>query len=83
MPELPEVETVLRGLKPHLEGTRLSGALVRDRRLRWPVPAELDARLRGQTVRLLKRRGKYLLLDLDRGQLILHLGMSGSLRILT
>lgn len=83
MPELPEVETVLRGLRPHLEGARLLGALVRDHRLRWPVPAGLDGCLRGRRVRSLKRRGKYLLLDLDRGQLILHLGMSGSLRILT
>jgi len=83
MPELPEVETVLRGLRPHLEGVRLAGAVVRDHRLRWPVPSGLDARLRGQKVHALGRRGKYLLLELDRGQLILHLGMSGSLRILT
>ncbi len=83
MPELPEVETVLRGLKPHLEGAQLAGAAVRNPHLRWPVPADLDARLRGRTVRALSRRGKYLLLELDRGQLILHLGMSGSLRILT
>lgn len=82
MPELPEVETVLRGLRPHLEGTCLLGATVRDHRLRWPVPDGLDDRLRGQRIRALSRRGKYLLLDLDRGQLILHLGMSGSLRIL-
>jgi formamidopyrimidine-DNA glycosylase len=83
MPELPEVETVLRGLRPHLEGARLAGAVVREPRLRWPVPVGLDAQLRGQTVRSLGRRGKYLLLELDRGQLILHLGMSGSLRVLT
>lgn len=83
MPELPEVETVLRGLRPHLEGARLAGAAVRDHRLRWPVPSGLDARLRGQKVHTLRRRGKYLLLQLDEGQLILHLGMSGSLRILT
>ncbi len=82
MPELPEVETVMRGLRPHLEGVRLAGAVVRDHRLRWPVAARLDARLRGQMVHALGRRGKYLLLELDRGQLILHLGMSGSLRIL-
>ena len=83
MPELPEVETVMRGLRPHLEGRRLAGAVVREHRLRWPVPADLDARLRGQRAHTLERRGKYLLLELDRGQLILHLGMSGSLRILT
>ncbi len=83
MPELPEVEITLRGLKPHVEGMRLSGALVRNARLRWPVTPQLDARLRGQQVHALRRRGKYLLFDLDRGQLILHLGMSGSLRFLT
>lgn len=83
MPELPEVETVMRGLRPHLEGAQLAGAVVRDARLRWPVPADLDAHLRGLRVHGLRRRGKYLLLDLDRGQLIVHLGMSGSLRILT
>ncbi len=83
MPELPEVETVLRGLQPHLQGRRLQGAVVREGRLRWPVPADLDTRLKGRTIRALRRRGKYLLLELDLGGLILHLGMSGSLRILT
>lgn len=83
MPELPEVETVMRGLKPHLEGRRLAGAVVREHRLRWPVPADLDEQLRGQQIHGLQRRGKYLLLDLDQKQLILHLGMSGSLRLLT
>lgn len=73
----------MRGLKPYLEGACLTGAVVRDHRLRWPVPHGLDARLKGQRVHSLGRRGKYLLLRLDRGHLILHLGMSGSLRILT
>jgi formamidopyrimidine-DNA glycosylase len=81
MPELPEVETVRRGLAPHLVGQRLQGARVREGRLRWPVPDDLDARLRGQPILDLARRGKYLLIQLGDGHLILHLGMSGSLRL--
>ncbi|HNQ04902.1 MAG TPA: bifunctional DNA-formamidopyrimidine glycosylase/DNA-(apurinic or apyrimidinic site) lyase [Thiobacillaceae bacterium] len=84
MPELPEVETVLRGLAPHLSGKRLLGAQVRNPNLRWPVPADLETRLRGRTVRALGRRGKYLLMHLDgvdMGGLVIHLGMSGSLRL--
>lgn len=82
MPELPEVETVLRGLAPHLEGRLLLAAVVREHRLRWPVPADLEARITGQHILSLRRRGKYLLLRLDAGSLICHLGMSGSLRLL-
>lgn len=81
MPELPEVETVRRGLAPHLIGRRLLGAVVREPRLRWPVPDDLDARIDGRRVEQIARRGKYLLVTLDRGHLILHLGMSGSLRL--
>jgi formamidopyrimidine-DNA glycosylase len=81
MPELPEVETTRRGIAPHVRGRRIAGARVRQRRLRWPVPASLGRTLQGQTVHEVERRGKYLLLKLDRGCLILHLGMSGSLRI--
>lgn len=81
MPELPEVETVRRGLAPHLEQRRLLGARVREPRLRWPVSADLDERLCGRTVHALERRGKYLLMRLDIGGLICHLGMSGSLRL--
>ncbi len=81
MPELPEVETVRRGLAPHLEGRRLGGAVVRQARLRWPVTPDLDARLRDRLVRRVDRRGKYLVLRLDAGDLICHLGMSGSLRL--
>lgn len=83
MPELPEVETVRRGLIPHLLGQRFSGAIVRDPRLRWPVPSDLDARLAGRLIERLERRGKYLILRLDSGNLILHLGMSGSVRLVT
>lgn len=81
MPELPEVETVRRGLAPHLIGHTLLGARIREPRLRWPVPAELDAQVAGRRIVGLERRGKYLIMGLDRGSLILHLGMSGSLRL--
>ncbi|MBI1423571.1 MAG: bifunctional DNA-formamidopyrimidine glycosylase/DNA-(apurinic or apyrimidinic site) lyase [Gammaproteobacteria bacterium] len=82
MPELPEVETTRRGIAPHVQGHTIRQIIVRDRRLRWPVPANLNAKLQGQTIREVSRRGKYLLLRTDVGTLILHLGMSGSLRVL-
>jgi len=81
MPELPEVEITRRGIKPHLSGRTIIGVEVREPRLRWRIPAEV-ATLAGRTIRSVKRRGKYILLDCDGGHLILHLGMSGSLRIL-
>jgi formamidopyrimidine-DNA glycosylase len=81
MPELPEVETTLRGIEPHLVQQRIAHIIVRDRRLRWPVPLEVS-RAEGQTMVSLSRRGKYLLIGLEQGGLIIHLGMSGSLRIL-
>lgn len=81
MPELPEVETTLRGIEPHLAGREVSRIIVRDARLRWPVPAEV-CRAEGQRFTRLHRRGKYLLLKMQQGGLIIHLGMSGSLRIL-
>ena len=80
MPELPEVETTCRGIAPHLLGQTLRGAVVRQPRLRWPVPP-LDRLLRGQRVQGVERRAKYILLRLANGSLIIHLGMSGSLRI--
>lgn len=82
MPELPEVETTRRGLAPHLQGQRIAAVVVRDRRLRWPVPRDLSKNLVGCTVRAIERRGKYLLVDCGNGWMILHLGMSGSLRVL-
>jgi formamidopyrimidine-DNA glycosylase len=82
MPELPEVETTLRGIAPHLAGQTVRDVVIRNARLRWPVPPDLPALLRGQAVRSLQRRAKYLLLGFDHGTLLLHLGMSGSLRIL-
>ncbi|MBI5938305.1 MAG: bifunctional DNA-formamidopyrimidine glycosylase/DNA-(apurinic or apyrimidinic site) lyase [Betaproteobacteria bacterium] len=81
MPELPEVETVRRSLAPHIVGHRLRGALVRDPRLRWPVPDKLAALIAGQRIASLERRAKYLILKLEHGGLLLHLGMSGSLRL--
>jgi len=81
MPELPEVETTLRGIEPHLLKQQIARVVVRDSRLRWPVPAEVS-KAEGQTVSSLSRRGKYLLVNLQQGGLIIHLGMSGSLRIL-
>jgi formamidopyrimidine-DNA glycosylase len=81
MPELPEVETVRRGLAPHLIGRRLSGASIRETRLRWPVPADLAGQVKGRRILALARQGKYLLIQLDDGWLICHLGMSGSLRL--
>jgi formamidopyrimidine-DNA glycosylase len=82
MPELPEVETTLRGIKPHLEGQKVSRFIVRHHGLRWPVSPDLH-KLAGQQIQSLERRAKYLLLNFPKGTLILHLGMSGSLRILT
>lgn len=82
MPELPEVETTRRGITPALQGRHFTGAVVRESRLRWPVPAELNERLAGQAVEAVNRRAKYLLIQLAEGGLILHLGMSGRLRVL-
>jgi len=82
MPELPEVETSRRGIAPWLEKQRISRVVVRDRRLRWPVSADIDGMLPGQTILALRRRAKYLLFDTVAGTAIMHLGMSGSLRII-
>jgi formamidopyrimidine-DNA glycosylase len=82
MPELPEVETTRRGLAPLVTAHRIARLTVRERRLRWPIARGLNARVEGREVVALNRRGKYLLFELDRGCLLLHLGMSGSLRYL-
>ncbi|QHM73058.1 bifunctional DNA-formamidopyrimidine glycosylase/DNA-(apurinic or apyrimidinic site) lyase [Mixta intestinalis] len=81
MPELPEVETSRRGIEPHLVGETILHAVVRNSRLRWPVSQEIHA-LSDQPVLSVQRRAKYLLLELPKGWIIIHLGMSGSLRIL-
>ena len=80
MPELPEVEVTRRGLESHLVGRKIGPVAVREARLRWRVPATVRG-LAGRKVRAVKRRGKYLLLDCGDGHLIVHLGMSGSLRL--
>ncbi|OYW23304.1 MAG: DNA-formamidopyrimidine glycosylase, partial [Hydrogenophilales bacterium 12-63-5] len=80
MPELPEVETTRLGLQPRLQGRTLTRIVVRNPRLRWPVPDDLEARLAGRVLHTLTRRGKYLLFDFGAATLIVHLGMSGSLR---
>ncbi len=82
MPELPEVETARRGIAPHMEGRRVTALTVRERRLRWPIPPALMKELPGQRIESVTRRGKYLLLKTKIGTAILHLGMSGSLRVL-
>lgn len=82
MPELPEVEITRRGIAGPLTGRRVDAVIVRNPALRWPVPAHLGSTLPGQTLRDIDRRAKYLLLRFERGTVILHLGMSGSLRVL-
>ena len=82
MPELPEVETSRRGIAPWMEAQEVRDVIVRDRRLRWPVPDDIDIRLSGQEIRSVGRRAKYLLFDTAAGTAMLHLGMSGSVRII-
>ncbi len=82
MPELPEVETTRAGLAPHVEGRRVRSVLLRRPDLRWPIPPEVSTLLPGQRIEAVRRRAKYLLLDTAAGSALLHLGMSGSLRVL-
>ena len=81
MPELPEVETTRRGIEPHIHHRVVTDIIVRQRSLRWPVPTQLKQHICNQEIKRVDRRGKYLLLRLDKGTVIIHLGMSGSLRI--
>ena len=81
MPELPEVETTRRGIAPHVTGQVIVKLVVRNHALRWPVPDTLHRQLTGLTLHTVTRRAKYLLLHTDNGALMIHLGMSGSLRI--
>ena len=80
MPELPEVETTRRGIAPYVVGRRVMKIDVYDRRLRWPVPDDLEKRLHGLTIEAVDRRSKYLLFRVRDGALLVHLGMTGTLR---
>ena len=82
MPELPEVETTRRGLAPHVEGRTVEDVVLRRPDLRWPIPPEVPSLLPGREIQAVRRRAKYLLLDTEVGSALLHLGMSGSLRVL-
>ncbi|EIL97220.1 DNA-formamidopyrimidine glycosylase [Rhodanobacter thiooxydans] len=82
MPELPEVETTRRGIAPYVVGRRVTGVLLRRPNLRWPIPPEITALLPGQRIDAVERRAKYLLLHTEAGSALLHLGMTGVLRVL-
>ena len=81
MPELPEVETTLRGIQPYLQNQCIKNIIVRDFRLRWPIRTDLNQIMSGAIVSELRRRSKYIFISTSQGALIIHLGMSGSLRI--
>ncbi len=81
MPELPEVETSRSGIEPHILHQTVTEVIIRQKKLRWPIPASIKTQLTGQRIQRVERRGKYILLRTEAGTLILHLGMSGSLRI--
>lgn len=83
MPELPEVETTRRGIEPFVVGQSVCEVIVHERRLRWPIPGQLEKSLTGQVIEEISRRGKYLLFATRAGHAIIHLGMSGSLRIVS
>jgi formamidopyrimidine-DNA glycosylase len=83
MPELPEVETTLRGIAPHIEHQTIVEVIIREPRLRWLIPTNIKKILVGEIILKIERKGKYLLFKMRNGSLIIHLGMSGHLRILT
>ena len=83
MPELPEVETTLRGITPHIQNKKIKDIVVRNQKLRWSIPTDLNKNFKNQKIKNVKRRAKYLLFETAAGHIILHLGMSGSLRIVT
>ena len=82
MPELPEVETTLRGIKSHIDKANVKKVNIYQEKLRWPIEKKLHTKLSGKKLINLQRRGKYLILEFKNGSLLMHLGMSGSLRIL-
>lgn len=81
MPELPEVETSRRGISPHIIGSTITDIIIRQPQLRWKIPADLLVNLKNKQLLSIDRRAKYLLLNFESGTLLIHLGMSGSLRI--
>lgn len=81
MPELPEVETTRRGIEPHLQNQTVTDVIVRQRQLRWPVSAEIPQKIIGEKILSVSRRGKYLLVQFPQSHVLMHLGMSGSLRL--
>lgn len=83
MPELPEVETTLRGIKPHILGKKVENIVIRHESLRWPIPKHLNQLLKNKNLKSLRRRSKYILFEFANGTLILHLGMSGRLCVLS
>jgi len=83
MPELPEVETSCRGIEPHAKGEKIMSVCVRQPKLRWPVDPNLSELVANQKIEGVKRRAKYLQLQTEKGDLLIHLGMSGSLKIVT
>ena len=81
MPELPEVETTVNGIRPFAEGRSVAGVIVRQRQLRWPVSRGLSQKLSGKVIQSVRRRAKYIMFEFERGTLLIHLGMSGRLRV--
>jgi formamidopyrimidine-DNA glycosylase len=82
MPELPEVETTRLGISPWIVGKKIKKVIIRERRFRWKIQDDLEKKLEGKKIQSIKRRAKYLIFDTDYGSAIIHLGMSGSLRII-
>jgi len=82
MPELPEVETTRRGLEPLITDKKIVSIHIYKKKLRWEIPSHLKSTLKNQTIKSISRRAKYLLLQFEQGQLVMHLGMSGSIRVI-
>ena len=82
MPELPEVETTRRGLEPLITDKKIVSIHIYKKKLRWEIPSHLKSTLNNQTIKSISRRAKYLLLEFEQGQLVMHLGMSGSIRVI-
>ena len=81
MPELPEVETTRRGLEPLIVNRQIKSVHIYQKRLRWEIPSHLSDTLQNKTINKISRRAKYILIDFNVGQLVIHLGMSGSISV--